>query len=562
MSKFNIKTNKEPLSSDEISRKMDFDKFYSGYEAASAAGKASWLSKTAKIYLSATAVVVVTATFVIYKSVNGKKETEQTAFINPPIPQLNYQSEGFVIDNSKDTTIVYKSGTTIYVPAGAFKRKDGKEAGKNVRISYREFRDPVDFIFSGIPMDYDSAGVKLPFESAGMFEVLGYENDSIPLYLKDGKTLNVNFLSDNDENKFNVYYLDTVAKRWDFEEHETRKHREDMDKISKEKSDFLAKHNLDDPNKLITPKKASVSLDNFTIDYNKDEFPELAVYEGVKFEVSSNEKNYTPEFKRTTWEDVFISRHPEGKNYILTFKQKNNKVSITAIPVFDEKNFESAMKEYEKMRLSHSKRLLAQADSLKRLDEEASAHLSRSNDKNERFNAYVQAGSVYRSIVVGSMGIWNFDKPINTMARYNNLPGASANTDPNFYGQRNSEEKIKAYFVSAETNEKLLLRGIFFIKRNINAIFPVIATDISQFPVDLKNSNDILIGIGNDFKVYYIKDDLLHSIQKSGNLITFPLKYIDYSESDDSDRTITNRRMRFNIGKSLDRIKTAIDLDA
>src|SRR5688572_11499058 len=151
MSKFKINTNKEPLTPEEISKKMDFDKFYSGYSAG--AGNTSWLSKTAKVWLggAATTVVIVTATFVVYKSTNNKEISAPQAFIDPPSPELNASPDNFIIDNSKDTTIVYKTGTIIHVPANAFKHQDGKDAGKKVKICYREFRDPVDFIFSGIP---------------------------------------------------------------------------------------------------------------------------------------------------------------------------------------------------------------------------------------------------------------------------------------------------------------------------------------------------------------------------------------------------------------------------
>ena len=166
------------------------------------------------------------------------------------------------------------------------------------RIAGLGFHDQIDCLFSGIPMNYDSAGIIRPFESAGMFEVLAFEDDSIPVYLKDGKTLNVNLFSNNDENKFNVYYLDTVAKKWLYNDHETRNHKEDLDNLSKEKEAFLAKHNLLDPAKLITPRKANPVFNNFMIDYDKEEFPELAVYDGVKFEVNAKDPNYTSRFER------------------------------------------------------------------------------------------------------------------------------------------------------------------------------------------------------------------------------------------------------------------------
>ncbi len=557
MSKYKINTDKKPLSESDIANNMNFDKFYSGYSAAS---KASWLTKGMKTFLGGTVatVVVVTATFVIYKSIKHQDSSASQAFINPPLPELNAKSDEFLVDNNKDTTIVYKTGSVIYVPANAFKTKDGKDAKKKVKVKYREFHDQVDFIFSGIPMNYDSAGIIRPFESAGMFEVLAFEDDTIPVYLKDGKTLNVNLFSNNDENKFNVYYLDTVAKKWIYNDHETRNHKEDLDNLSKEKEAFLAKHNLLDPAKLITPRKANPVLNNFMIDYDKEEFPELAVYDGVKFEVNANDPNYTNEFKNTVWEDVFISRHPDGKNYILTFKIKKQTSSISANPVFDEKNFEVAMKEYEKIRLHHSKTLAAKADSLNKLEAEADAHVMRSNFKNERFEAYVQGGSIYRSIVVGNMGIWNFDRPINTMAMYKGFESGKKK-DPNFYGEKSDGKAITAYFTDGGTNQKILIRGVFLLKRNINANFPINPQDLIDFPMGLTKTTDVMVVITNEFKVYYLKDDDLHAIKTDGEKVTFALKFIDFSASDKEEQSNTNKSaFRNNFGLSLDKIRKAI----
>lgn len=46
-----------------------------------------------------------------------------------------------------------------------------------VKITYREFADPIDFFVSGIPMEYDSAGRKYNFESSGMCEINAYKDD-------------------------------------------------------------------------------------------------------------------------------------------------------------------------------------------------------------------------------------------------------------------------------------------------------------------------------------------------------------------------------------------------
>lgn len=513
MSKYKIKTDKQPLTENDIANNMNFDKFYSGY---SAAAKTSWLTKGMKIFLggAVATVVVVTLTFAIYKSIKHKDSEAAQAFINPPLPELNSKSDEFLVDNNKDTTIVYKTGSVIYVPANVFRTKEGKDAKKKVKLKYREFHDQIDQIFSGIPMMYDSTGIIRPFESAGMFEVLAFEDDSIPVYLKDGKTLKVNLMSHNEENRFNVYYLDTVAKKWDLDQSATKDHKNELDKLSKEKEEFLTKHNLFDPNKLITPKKANAALNNFTIDYDKEEFPELAVYEGVKFEVNANDPNYTNEFTKTVWEDVFISRHPDGKNYILTFKIKKQSTSITAVPVFDGKNYEAAMNEYGKIRLHHSSIVKAQADSLKNLETQFENDVMNINGVNDRFNMFAQTGRIYRGIVVSRFGIHNFDYPRSLESIYGATP--------------KKEGFPPAKFIDAVTGKQVEVFFAYLITRNINAIYPLGNEVKKEFPLSLLKNTDIVIAVTQDKKIMYIKDDDLKAVNTTGSELTFKMKVVEY----------------------------------
>ena len=68
------------------------------------------------------------------------------------------------------------SGTKLMIPPSAFVDKNGKEVNGEIEIVYREYRDPVDFIFSNIPMSIMTNGELYPFNSAGMFKILAYKN--------------------------------------------------------------------------------------------------------------------------------------------------------------------------------------------------------------------------------------------------------------------------------------------------------------------------------------------------------------------------------------------------
>ncbi|MES2592901.1 MAG: hypothetical protein V4608_13545 [Bacteroidota bacterium] len=136
-------------------------------------------------------------------------------FIQPPIKGLDVDRNFYNICPAIENVLVYPSGTKIRIPANAFVDKEGNPVKENITISYREFRDPVDFLVSGIPMKYDSAGEINHFESAGMFEI----NASIekqPLQLANGKQVQMNFATTSVDSTYNFYAFNDSAGRWDY----------------------------------------------------------------------------------------------------------------------------------------------------------------------------------------------------------------------------------------------------------------------------------------------------------------------------------------------------------
>jgi hypothetical protein len=136
-------------------------------------------------------------------------------FIKPPIKGLDVDRNFYTICPAIENVLVYPSGTKIRIPANAFVDKDGNSVKENITISYREFRDPVDFLVSGIPMTYDSAGETNHFESAGMFEI----NASVktqPLKLSPSKQIQMNFATTSTDSTYNFYAFNDSAGRWDY----------------------------------------------------------------------------------------------------------------------------------------------------------------------------------------------------------------------------------------------------------------------------------------------------------------------------------------------------------
>lgn len=506
-----IKIDQEELTRSEIEKQMNFDKFMSGYSASAHKG---WLTKGVKLYLSAAVSVIVVLT-VSYLIFNTRSDSVSNApFIDPPTPQFRVTPDKITLNTDRDTTITIGRGTTIFIPAGTFVSKNGTDVSGKIELNYREFHDQVDLIFSGIPMHYDTAGVHYQFESAGMFEITAKQNGE-DLRIKRGKEITVNMISYNEGNNYNVYYLDTAQRKWIFQAENSLNNKKQVAEQVEARS--LTPDMMLEAQKMIEPRKADPSLYNFTIDYNKDEFPELCIYDGVKFQV---DKNFDQQLTKVVWQDVYIKRHDEQK-YAVTFKYGSKSATVLAEPVLDEKDFDKAMAEYTKKRKEH---LLATRRANDSLAAKRNANVWEANASNStiKFANAVKNGTVYRSIVVDNLGVYNSDMYKGwLLQQVRDRMEAQQNI-----GFPTSE------FVSVETGQKVSMKVLYLVKRDMNSIYPLQKNDLKKFPLAFAKSLDIIVGVGTDFKVYYIKDEELQSVKNDARAVSFKMYDIKPEQSD------------------------------
>ena len=137
------------------------------------------------------------------------------ANVKPPIKGIDVKRTSYSVNTSLDNVLIYPSGTRISIPANAFVDKDGKAVAGTVSIKYREFRDPVDIMVSGIPMKYDSAGQRSDFESAGMFELTANVNNEA-VKLAPDKKIKMNFNTVNADTTYNFYVYNDSTGNWQY----------------------------------------------------------------------------------------------------------------------------------------------------------------------------------------------------------------------------------------------------------------------------------------------------------------------------------------------------------
>lgn len=144
---------------------------------------------------------------VFYTPTSKKVFLKSHPLVKPPVAGLDVYPDVYTVNALTGSVLDYGSGTRIMVPSMAFEDANGNPVTGNVDVTYREFRDVVDVVLSGIPMKYDSGGVAGDFRSAGMFEIESSQNGT-EVFLRDGKQIDMKFAVTDTASDFNFYRLD------------------------------------------------------------------------------------------------------------------------------------------------------------------------------------------------------------------------------------------------------------------------------------------------------------------------------------------------------------------
>lgn len=118
---------------------------------------------------------------------------------------------GFTVDNAKGGVFSHPSGSQIHIPANAVVYANGKPVLGNYTVSYTEYRNPAEILFSGLPMDFKDKTGSYLFNSAGMYEIRGTK-DGQKLTLQ--KDISVDFNCTKKAPGVNFYEMDDQTGEW------------------------------------------------------------------------------------------------------------------------------------------------------------------------------------------------------------------------------------------------------------------------------------------------------------------------------------------------------------
>lgn len=380
---------------------------------------------------------------------------KDTRFIRPPFEEVQIPFESYTIKMGKEAKIKTQKGSVLRFPKGTLKDEHGNVVKGEVEVRVREFHDPVDFFLSGIPMTYDSAGTQYHFESAGMIEVYAFQGGKV-LKIDPEKPVKVELVTNDPEGNYNVYQLDTTERIWVYNGKDQVK--ADKKSAKPELKDSLlmepfAVFSLSDyenqigminseiqlvqkdiiqleNTKPLEPRRSTPGRFTCNIEGNQKEFPELQAYKDVLWEVLPENKDFTEEMYKITWDDAVIKDGEIRGQYIVTLKKGSLKKQVTMIPVFEGKDydaaktlFDSKVKEYSQkydQKKELEKKLLQEHDALvKKAEEEMSRvkaeHKNMTDAMREELKLQEQLFSIRSNVMrcfsLTGFGIWNCDNP-------------------------------------------------------------------------------------------------------------------------------------------------------
>jgi hypothetical protein len=363
--KYNINKDRDRISSEEIAGLKNFESLMSSYRDIK---KPLYQKPFFWIGSGLMAACIVIAILLIPSHQVTQKTAHLAPYINPPFKSLTVAFEEYQVNADSGGTILCKSGTRIIVPASAFVDSSGQPVTGKVTLKYQECKDIMECIASGIPMSYDSAGKKYDFQTAGMFNMQGLSANKL-VYITTGKQIQVEMPSSESGNNFNLYKLDTVARNWKFLRKDKVMNQviaTDSQAPSRQNApkdtiqEMIPEENVIIPENVVNPLSNQVAIEKpfkpreknpdvqtFTLDVLPEQFPELASYKGVEFEVGKENQNFDKTSFNVEWTDINLTKGRKEGSYNLHLSKGQKKFSVIVYPVFDEQNYPGAKKIYD-----------------------------------------------------------------------------------------------------------------------------------------------------------------------------------------------------------------------
>ncbi|MGL4596785.1 MAG: hypothetical protein ACRCYO_04620 [Bacteroidia bacterium] len=443
------------------------------------------------------------------------------AFIQPPLARLDIPFINRSLRVSQGGVLKFATGSQLKFPKNAFVDASGKAVSGQVDIRFREFHDAVDFFLSGIPMTYDSAGTKYQFESAGMVEVAAFQNGKV-VYLKPGEKVEVELASPQTGKNYNVYRLDTAARNWIYlnkdnvksppdetvnpagEEKNAAFEKIDLEQkakeeqLQKQQQEAIKQVAVKNPlaEKPLEPRRSDKTKNRFTVKFNAHEFPEMATYRDVLFEVDETREAFDKNNYNITWDAVRLSKGERSDRYIISLTKGIKTVRLDVYPVFAGKSYDEAKKVFDEQMVQYnaalSSREQAEFAERKRFETLMSENLAEANEARKKLEKQMKDKMLNGSVAEKALHLF-------TISRFG------------VYNCDRAEQYPKGALVNAqiqnEDGDMLVCNSpIYLVDHQCNALFTYFRNPEASFQFNPKSRN----------LVWTVSNGVLYTLKETG----------------------------------------------
>lgn len=437
-----INMNKSPLSESEINIAKDFDKILAKHGDPETKPKSS--NNKFKIIIGGAVVTLIGCALWFLPGKDSQKNNEipqenadlSKLNINPLLKGVNIPVDTYSLIAENGANFTTTEGTNITVPENAFLDKDGNIVSGEVELKFREFHDVPSLFAAGINMTYDSAGTEYHFESAGMFEIEGYQNGE-KLFTNPDALISVELASNQPGDHYNIYYQDP-ENGWEFirkdtafkkktsapavdsnviaaKEMQLTQLKKDIAKAEKKFKKALKKQDI------MLPEKADENLYAMKIAFTNEEFPELAPYKNIVFEITAANEDFDPKMAQQNWKDIELKKNIFGVYVMHLYGKTKEKLFVN--PVFSGANISNANQTFESLFEEYTAKTDNKlAEDRKELQAMTQIYKTTQQEVIDAYNASIgfnanlskvdnQTSKVKRVFSVSGFGMWNSDCP-------------------------------------------------------------------------------------------------------------------------------------------------------
>lgn len=354
---------------------------------------------------------------------------EKESGIIPPFENVDVPVLTFEMNSEEGGQFVSNYGSIVTFPPNAVLHADGTLVTGAIEVKYREFQDPLDIFFSGIPMSYDSAGTKYNFVSAGMCELKAFQIDE-ELIVNPSSKPEISMVSKDDSPDHNLYYYNDNTWSWGYEG-------------KSENNDFmdLSEESVLNNEEPIKPKKINNQKHCFEIqiDESMQENSAFAGFDKLNFQIADEEKGYNPADSKIQWYNVEVEKAKKYKGkYVVTFSNGKISKSYLTDPVFTEEQYDAAMKIYND-KMEEYKTMEEIAKKAQEAYDQKMAYIKEQNRITDSINKEIakiqdlinanlgefgelqfpqNSFSISRGFQVSNFGVWNCDNPMFALGGY------------------------------------------------------------------------------------------------------------------------------------------------